>query len=171
MPSPVPLLPLAISYWLHMLATVMWVGGLTFMALLLWPGARRVLGGGVEFANLIRDLQRRFNPMAWISLGVLVVTGLIQMSANENYTGFLDIRNAWTAAILAKHIAVAGMAGIGAYMNGSLQPRLVRMALLEKHGQPAAEADTLRRRELQLTRLNLLGGVLVLAFTAIARSV
>lgn len=167
----VPLPLLAISYWIHMVATVVWVGGLMFMALLVWPGARRVLGGGTEFADLIRDLQRRFNPLAWLSLGALIVTGLIQMTANPNYDGLLSVRNTWAAAILFKHIAVGGMVLIGAYMNWSLQPRLMRLALMERRGQSTTEADAWHRRELQLTRLNLLCGMLVLAFTAIARSI
>ena len=51
----------------------------------------------------------------------------------------------------------------------TLQPALARMALLEARGHPAPEAEALRRRELNLTRLNLACGVMVLGFTAIAR--
>jgi len=40
---------------------------------------------------------------------------------------------------------------------------------LEAHGRPASELESLRRREIFLTRLNLACGLLVLAFTALAR--
>lgn len=161
---------LALAYWLHMLATIVWVGGLATMALVAWPGARKVLGPGPQLEALVSDWQRRFNPLAWLSLAVLVGTGLMQMSANPNYDGLLTVTNPWSAAILAKHIAIAGMVVIGGYLNWSIQPALARAALLAAHGRSDAEAQALRRREAALTRLNLAGGVLVLALTALARA-
>lgn len=160
---------LALSYWLHMLATIVWVGGLALMALVVWPGARAVMGPGPELGEFIRRLQRRFNPLAWLSLAVLIVTGLTQMSANKNYDGLLRITNPWTVAILAKHLTVGAMILIGLYMQVGLQPELARLTLLESHGRPAPNVDNLRQRELNLTRLNLACGVVVLGLTAIAR--
>src|SRR5258706_9534325 len=160
---------LALSFWLHMLATIVWVGGLALMALVVWPGARAMLGPGPELGAFIRRLQQRFYPLAWLSLAVLIATGLTQMEANPNYTGFLRLSSTWAVVILAKHVAVGGMILIGLYMQLSLQPELARLVLLEAHGRPAPNAEKLRQRELNLTRLNLLCGVLVLGFTAIAR--
>jgi uncharacterized membrane protein len=162
---------LILSYWLHMVATVVWVGGLALMALVVWPGARAVLGPGPELAALIRRLQRRFEPWAWGCLAVLTATGLTQMTGNENYTGFLQVDNPWAVAILVKHLAIGGMVLIGLYMQFGLQPALARLALLEAKGHAAPGAEGLRQRELNLTRLNLACGVLVLGFTAIARVV
>lgn len=160
---------LALSYWLHMLATIVWVGGLALMALVVWPGARAVLGPGPQLAELLSRLQRRFNPWAWGSLAVLTVTGLTQMAANENYDGMLQVSNPWALAILVKHIAVGGMVLVGLYQQWSVQPALVRLATLQAHGRDAPGLEALRLRELLLTRINLACGVFVLAFTAIAR--
>jgi hypothetical protein len=60
---------------------------------------------------------------------------------------------------------------IGLYLQFAVQPALARLALLETRGLDAPGAEALRRRELALTRLNLLCGVLVLGLTAIARVV
>ncbi len=166
----VPFWALALSFWLHMAATVVWVGGLALMALVVWPGARAVLGPGPQLAHLIRSLQQRFAPLTWISLAVLIATGLIQMSANQHYDGLLRVTNPWTAAILVKHLAVGGMILIGGYMQWGVQPELARLAALEAHGRPAPEVESFRRRELWLTRLNLICGLLVLALTAVARA-
>lgn len=165
---------LALAFWLHMVATIVWVGGLALMALVVWPGARAVLGPGPQLAALVREWHRRFNPLAWTSLAVLVVTGLMQMAANPNYEGFLRVGNNWAWAILLKHLAVGAMVGLGAWQHWGLQPALARLALLETHGRTAggsasAEAEALRQREQVLTRLNLGCGVVVLAFTALAR--
>jgi uncharacterized membrane protein len=162
---------LAVSYWLHLVATIVWVGGLAMMTLVGWPAARKVLGPGPQLGALALDWQRRFNPLAWLSLAVLVGTGLTQMVANPNYDGLLVVSNTWAGAILLKHLAVGGMIAIGAYVNWWLQPALARLALLEAAGRPAAEAEALQRRQAALTRLNLACGLLVLALTAVARAV
>jgi uncharacterized membrane protein len=161
---------LMLSFWLHMLATIVWVGGLALLALVAWPGARAALGPGPQLAAVLEQMQKRFNPLAWGSLAVLVVTGLMQMSANKNYDGVLRITNPWTVAILLKHLAVGAMIGVGAYQQWMVLPALARLAALAAHGREAPGLEALRRREAALLRLNLLCGVLVLAFTAAARA-
>ena len=67
--------------------------------------------------------------------------------------------------------ATAQPAGFPAQISVQLglQPELARLALLESHGRPTPGAEAFRRRELNLTRLNLACGILVLGLTAIAR--
>jgi uncharacterized membrane protein len=163
------LLPLSLAYWLHMIATIVWVGGLALLALVVWPAARATLGDGPELAALVLRLQQRFAPLAWLSLAVLVVTGLIQMSASENYDGLLQIANPWAAAMLAKHLAVGGMVGLGVAQQWFVLPELGRLAVLRAQGRATPEAAALARRERLLTRLSLAAGVLVLGLTALAR--
>jgi uncharacterized membrane protein len=165
---------LTAAYWLHMLATVVWIGGLAALALFVLPAARRALDPQAYAAFLDAQL-RRFDPLAWFSLAVLTGTGLFQMSGNPNYTGFLAIDNRWAAAILIKHVVFFGMTGLSAYLTWGLLPRLRRLALLRSRAGPAGEAvaremQPLEARELRLLRLNLILGVIVLALTAAARA-
>jgi uncharacterized membrane protein len=159
---------LALFYWLHLIATVIWVGGLTLLALVVWPSARARLGAGPELNRFLNDLHRRFNPWAWGSLAVLVGTGLMQMSADSNYHGLLNVDSAWAAAILAKHLAVLGMVLAAAAMQGLVQPEIARLALLEGRGQTPPAMAALRRREARLMWLNLGCALVTLACTAIA---
>ncbi len=161
---------IAASFFLHLIATVIWVGGIVVMALVVYPGARRVLGDGA--GTLTAELHRRFSPLAMISLGTLVATGLAQMSVNKNYDGFLSISNAWGVAILLKHLAFAVMTLIGAYSVWGIAPALSRLSLLVSKGKADGnELATLRKREERLNQLNLVCALLVLLFTAVARSV
>lgn len=164
-----PYWALSLIYWLHMLATVIWIGSLACLSLLVLPAARK-LPQDEGYASFISDLQRRLDPLGWVCLIVLVATGMFQMSANPNYSGFLAIDNRWAAAILAKHLVFFGMTGVSAYLTWGLLPRLKRVAMRQSRGLDAPEASRLQRQEMLLTRLNLLLATLVLALTALARA-
>ena len=163
-----PYWALSLAYWLHMLATILWIGGLAAVVLLL-PPAQRSLDAGT-FAALLERVQRRLDPVGWMSLSVLIVSGLFQMSANPNYEGVLAIGNRWAAAILAKHLVFFGMIGVSAYMTWGVLPGIRRNALLRAHGGAGPETERLQRREIALLRLNLALGVIVLGLTALARA-
>jgi uncharacterized membrane protein len=169
-----PAWALGIAYWLHMLATVAWIGGLTALSLLVLPAARRTLDAQV-YPRFLADLQRRLDPVGWLSLVLLAGTGMFQMSASPNYAGFLAINNPWAIAILLKHIVFLGMTAVSAYLTWGIMPRIQRLALRQaaRRGDPAAaptEAASLQRQEMVLLRLNLALAVLVLALTALARA-
>lgn len=159
---------LLISFWLHMLATVAWLGGLAALALFVFPSMRRTLAAK-EFATWASALNRRLDPIGWFSLGILTFTGLLQMDGNANYEGFLNISNPWSVAICLKHIVFLGMIAVSAVLTWSVAPALSRAALLQARGKPGGEVDKVLRRFQSLIALNLLLGLLVLAFTALAR--
>lgn len=150
---------LALAYWLHMAATVVWIGGLFFQSVVLPPALRKVNRPG----PLLESLRRRFQPLAWLSLAVLVGTGLVQMSASPNYEGLLSVANPWSQAIFVKHLAIFLMVAIAAYQTWVLQPRIARQALLGR------EADHLSRFG-RLSLVNLVLGILVLGLTGLART-
>ena len=159
---------LSLTYWLHMLATVVWIGGLAALTLLVLPAARKTLDAGA-YANLLKAIQRRLDPLGWICLLIRAATGMFQMSASPNYQGFLEIGSRWAAAILIKHLVFFAMILVSGYLTWGLLPRLQRLALLQARGQETA-ADSLYRQEAILLRLNLILGAIVLALTAVARA-
>ncbi len=165
---------LALSYFLHMVATVVWIGGLVLLVVLVWPEARALLSRtdhSGTVLELLDRLRKRFYPLANLSLVVLIVTGLYQMDQNPHYDGLLQLTNAWTRAILLKHVAVLGMLVIGLVMQWGVGPALERATLLARRGKDSPDLERLRRRERQLTALNCGLGLIVLVFTAIATSI
>jgi len=168
---------LTLAYWLHMLGTVVWIGGLSAMTWLVIPITRQALPLR-DYTMLMGRIQKRLQSLGWFSLLLLVGTGLFQMSANPNYTGFLAIENRWALAILLKHLAIGGMILVSVYQTWGLNPALYRTSLrllrrAEKADHPDAgdsQLEALQRRELWLLRLNLALSAVVLGFTAIARA-
>lgn len=163
---------LAISYFFHLIATIIWVGGLVVMVILVWPELRRTLTGNPALLTLLTRLRQRFFPMTHLSLAVLIVTGLIQMTGDPNYEGVLQFTNEWSRVILLKHIAIGGMFVCGMVMQFWVMPALERASLLIERGKgDPAEWERLRRSEVRLTWVNTLLGVVVLGFTAWATAI
>ncbi|MDD5468964.1 MAG: CopD family protein [Anaerolineales bacterium] len=160
---------LSLAYWLHMLATVIWIGGLASLAIFVVPVAHATLPAG-DYPRFLSKIQRRLDPLGWLCLLLLAGTGMFQMNANPNYVGLLAIDSRWALAILVKHLLFLGMAGVSAGLTWGVIPRLNRIAMRRAANQDAPEAAQVQRLETALLRLNLALGVLALALTAIART-
>lgn len=159
---------LALSYWAHMLITVVWLGSLATLALFVLPSMQRTLPAH-DFAVWLANLNRRMDPFGWFSLGLLTFTGLLQMDSSPNYLGLFDVSNPWAVAICGKHIAFAGMIAISATITWNVSPALQRAALQRARGRGAGREQLTLSRFQRLNAVNLLLGVIVLVFTALAR--
>jgi uncharacterized membrane protein len=158
---------LAFSYFFHLIATIVWIGGLVMLVILVWPEANRAIANNPALRTFLTRVRRRFMPLTHLSLVVLVVTGLIQMTADPNYDGVLQFTNEWSRVILLKHLAIGGMFLSGLALQFWVTPALERVSLLAEHGRDdPVEWAKLRRTEVRLTWLNVLLGILVLGFTA-----
>jgi uncharacterized membrane protein len=168
MPTP-PSWAIALTYWLHMLATVTWVGSLAAIMLLVLPAMKRTLDAETQLIFL-EAMQKRLEPIAWFSISLLVLTGLFQMSVNPHYDGFLSLSTQWSLAILAKHILGMGMVVVSAIQTWDVIPAIRRAIMISKKIKDTARLDALRRREITLLRINSGLAVLILLATAVARA-
>jgi len=160
---------ISVSFFLHLISTVVWIGGLVTLALVVQPVLNRSSLAFQDRARLLEAVMKRFQPIANLSLAVLILTGMVQTFTNPLYKGFLNFGNTWAQAILFKHIAVLGMIVLAAILTFSVQPALKRNALLIANGLVDEQNSArLQQQQLRLTRLNLILSVLVLMFTAIA---
>ena len=159
---------MALIYWLHMLATVTWIGSLAAINLLVLPASTRTLKL-VDQLSFIAALQKRLEPLAWFCMGLLLVTGLFQLSANPHYDGFLATSTQWSLAILVKHSLAAFMVVTSAVQTWEVLPSIHR-TLMKKENADTVELAKLQRRELILLRTNLVLAALILGATAFARA-
>ncbi len=158
---------LALSYFFHLVATVIWIGGLVTLTVFVWPETKRVLSDNPALYDFLTRLRKRFMPLTNISLVVLVFTGFVQMTASKYYGGVLMLDNDWSRLLLFKHIAIFGMVLCGLVLQYNVTPALERASMLRERGKgDAAEWEKLRRREIRLTWVNVALGLAVLGFTA-----
>ena len=63
-----------INVWIHILMASIWVGGLIYTAAVSVPFA--VSHDAEERQRILRGLGRRFRRIAWVSMVILVITGI-----------------------------------------------------------------------------------------------
>jgi len=164
-----PVWALALTYWLHLLATVTWVGSLAGISFLVLPAMKRSLAPDIQLV-FIEAMQKRLEPIAWFSMSLLLLTGLFQMSVNPHYDGFLSTSTQWSLAILTKHLLGIIMVVVSAIQTWEVIPAIRRAIVKSKKTKNADELEALRRHEVLLLRLNFGLSILILLATAFARA-
>jgi copper resistance protein D len=150
-----------ISMWLHLLAAIVWIGGLAFVAMVLVP----VLRGAQPRAQAIAVLRatgRKFMRVAYASLATLVVTGVANL--------YLKAGGSWAAVgglwpttygrlLAAKLVLVALIVATSLCHDFVVGPAAARA--LERDAA-SAEAARLRAAASWLGRLNTLLSLVVM---------
>lgn len=156
------------SVSIHVLAALVWLGGMFFIALVGAPVLRRLDRPELR-QTLFDQLGVRFRTVGWISLAVLLVTGVV----NLWYRGALSVAtwrdpafngSGWATALKYKLAAVAVMLVVEGYHDWVLGPRASRM------DAASPEAAALRKRASLYARISAVAGVvIILAAVRLAR--
>jgi len=159
---------IAITYWLHLLATVAWIGAIVATSILFLPAASKTLKP-IDHLALIDAMQKRLEPIAWFCMSLLLLTGLFQMSVNPHYDGFVSTSTQWSLAILIKHILGIFMVVASAIQTWEVIPSIRRL-LIKKNNASDEQVIQLQKRETRLLRINFGLSLLILLATAFARA-
>lgn len=162
-----PTWALALTFWLHLLATVTWIGCIISISILILPAAGKILKPADHLA-LIEAMQKRLEPIAWFCMSLLLLTGLFQMSVNPHYDGFLSTSTQWSLAILVKHILGILMVVASAIQTWEVIPAIRR--ILMKKTADEGQIVVLQKKEVLLIRINFGLSLLILLATAFARA-
>lgn len=135
--------------------------------LVTWPGLLRFSEDAAQHNKLATAFEQRFRPIANVSLVILLVTGMLQMSGDPNYEGLFKFGNVWSIGLFAKHIAFGGMLVVTGVLQFTIEPALRRANMAADHKpEMLEEVHKQRMRAQQLTMVNLVLGVVVLLLTA-----
>jgi uncharacterized membrane protein len=152
-----------LAAFVHLLAAMVWIGGMLFLAVVLVPVARGLQdppGVGMRFLG---QAARRFRFPAWGALLVLVATGIwLLVERGIGVTYLLEEQGSIAGALrikLALVVAVVALSALHDFGNG---PRVAR--LMQAGGRPSASALQQRRLLTWLARVNV---ALVLVIAAL----
>ncbi len=152
---------------IHVLAAIVWLGGMFFISLVLVPSLKK-LEPPTKRTEILSATARRFSLVSWIAILVLLITGIIN-SANRGVT--IDLISSGTIIssrfgliLTFKVFLVLVMILISAIHDFILGPRLVRLAELARPSADALKALTNKRKFVSwLARINAFIGIIVVA--------
>src|SRR5439155_23736870 len=140
----------------HVLASVIWIGGMLFLSLVAAPVLRQV-DSRVLRADLFRKMARRFRRLVWICIVVLILTGIV----NVAHYGNTSPGSPYLKVLGIKLGMVAVLVALGVAHDFIIGPRATRAQSRDR--LPPTGTDLLM---VQLApwvgRLNLLLGVIIL---------
>jgi uncharacterized membrane protein len=158
-----------VNVTVHVLAALLWLGGMFFLGVVGAPVLRAVNPPELR-QDLFQRLGLRFRTIGWWAVGVLLVTGVLNLYLRGwlDWTGALGSGAFWRSgtgrALMVKLTAVAVMLVVSAVHDFVVGP----LAGRETAGSP--RALQLRRRAALLARVNaLVGVVVVVAAVRLAR--
>ena len=155
------------SVWIHILAAMVWIGGSSFIALVLVPALKRP-DLQRQAPAFLRAAAYRFRAVGWISLGILVVTGMANLLLKGIPPASLLDGSAFAGRygqVLALKLSlVAVILLIGAVHDFLLGPRAAAVILAAPASPEAARA---RRRASWMGRINLLLGLAAVAVAVV----
>src|SRR3972149_1386858 len=96
------LLILSLSHFFHLLATVIWIGGIFMVLLVILPSARATLEPPA-MGGLIKEITGKLTPLVNTSILVMVITGIIIAFYKEKFGGFFQAGDLWNGALVFKH--------------------------------------------------------------------
>ena len=148
----------ALSTWLHVLATIVFIGYYLFTSLIYLPVIERFMQ-----ANALRDLleqvSARLRPFFGGSLLIFLVTGTHLMLINKNYMGLGSFfGNAWSVLIVIKHVLVLAFLALAIFSERAFL------------GQISDQKPEALKQFRWALNINTVLGVVILLLTSIAQA-
>ena len=149
---------LAIFTWLHLIATVLWIGGIAFILFIALPSAKQIMGS--DAGKLMGVISKRFTLVANCSIALLVLTGAAMAVLNNRFSSSAILENNWFIILVVKHILVFTMIVIHFYRGWILSPRIIRTGAGPKQA-------SMQRLSISLVKTNFGLGIAMLLIAAI----
>ncbi len=150
--------------WLHILATVTWIGGMLTNFFILRPAVVKSLKPP-ESAKLMGTLMKRFRIMVYVSIVILGVTGIPLKIINENYISIINFENNWEIISFIKHICYGILVLLAVYSFEVLSPKIAKIAT----NGTSPQMQSLQKRQGLLGGLAFLTAMMILMLSSLMR--
>jgi uncharacterized membrane protein len=149
---------LALSTWLHALATIVMIGYYVFTSLIFLPVFESQMQG-TALRNMLERVSGRLRPYFGGSLLIFMITGTHLMMINEAYLGLGNFfGNPWSILIVVKHVLVLAFLALAIYSE--------RVFLAQISDE---KPEALKKFRLSLN-INLFLGMFIILLTSIAQA-
>jgi uncharacterized membrane protein len=149
---------IALSTWLHSLATIVMIGYYIFTGLIYLPVFERQMRADA-LRDLLEQASARLRPFFGGSLLIFLVTGAYLMLINKNYLGLGNFfGNPWSILIVIKHVLVLAFLALAVYSERAFM------------GQISDQKPEALKRFRWSLNINTVLGVIILLLTSIAQA-
>jgi uncharacterized membrane protein len=144
---------ISFSYWLHALATVIFIGHFVLLAVIYIPALSKS-------GTALSEVSKRSRPWMYAALVIFMITGTHLTFVDPNYMGIGNFNNFWAVMMLVKHILILVMIGMGFWFNA-----ILRVGPMMNSNNPEPAIARFRNYVNSMA----VCGVLVLLLTALAQ--
>lgn len=154
-----------VLHWLHLTAVVLWIGGLGFNLMLLMPNLKRV--DLTNRSKLVSQVMPNFLRLVWITIVIIVATGLYRVAFVNNMTELSDFTStSYGLSLIAKMSIVVAMIILAAIITLRLAPKIVSHLSIHVQGEQMQQSCSVCASMLKQTKM-LMGTVFVMSFVVI----
>ena len=156
-----PILQISLDF-LHLMATIAWIGGMFFNFLVVMPTVNKVLDPATT-GRFMGVLMKRVRVIVYSSLLILFVTGIPMKIASEYYVAIINFDNNWEIVGFIKHVFVALLAIMAFLSFEIVSPKVAKLAAKG----PSPELFSMKKKQMMLGALAFLFGIAVIFLSAI----
>jgi len=142
--------------WIHLMATVAWIGGMFTNFFIYLPVIGKVLDPPTT-GKLMGAVMKRFRVLVYISMGLFLLTGMLL-----GFTGEFPSEVLWTIIFYTKIGVFALMVFLAIYAFEILAPKVAKSAA----NGPSPELLRIQKSQITLATIGFILGILILALTA-----
>jgi len=142
--------------WVHLMATVAWIGGMFTNFIVYLPVIGKVLDPPTT-GKLMGAVMKRFKVLVYISMGLFLLTGMVRGVISEFPTESL-----WTILFFLKIGVFVIMVILAVYAFEVLAPKVAKIAAKG----PSPELVRIQKSQMSLAMIGFILGIIILALTA-----
>ena len=155
-----PILQIAFDF-LHLMATIAWIGGMFFNFLVVMPTVGKVLDPATA-GKFLKSMFSRVRVVVYVSLLVLFVTGIPMKIASEHYVAIINFDTSWETVGFIKHVFVGLLALMAIYNFEILMPKVGKLAMQG----PSPMLISLKKRQMKFGAISFLFGIIIIFLSA-----
>ena len=155
-----PVLQVSFDF-LHLMATIAWIGGMFFNILVIMPAVSRTLDSATA-GKFMKAVFARVRIVVYVSILILFVTGIPMKISSEYYVGIINFDTAWETVGFIKHVFVGLLALMAIYSFEILVPKVGKLAV----DGPSHQLTVLKKVQMIFGVTAFLFGIIVIFLSA-----
>jgi len=147
--------------WIHLMATVAWIGGMFTNFFIYMPAIRKVLDPSTT-GKLMGTVMKRFRIMVYISMGLFLITGMISGFIHVTSVDAASVENSWNTLLTIKISVFVVMAVLAIYAFEYLAPKVAETAAKG----PSPELARIQKTQMAMATIGFILGIVIVAISA-----